>query len=285
MKPNLLKIIGAGLTSLACALPGCATLNQTPNQSQQSQVQPPLTQSYSTPSLPSPMESDNYQYTQSAQPNKKENPVTASAYVAQSFGDVVLGSGYHTGPFPSMLTDAGVTIENNNTSLTAWTWSVFGDTGKNHEHDHGLTGKLKLNENFTLTGSIEDWSYGQHSSIGTLGLGYNNNGFGTKFNSLTDLNDGGTLYVLTLSQKLEEKHNLKAEVKTAYSDNFLGGNVPDGFLHITPSISANLGKIGPLNFSGTLGYQAELHKSRDSFVFGYITAEFSTPKVRLNGEK
>lgn len=255
MKKN--SLLEKALLSLACALPiGCSALPTVPSFPP---IPPTMSQTYS--------QSNN---------NQESNPLKVNAYSKQKFGSEVLGSGLVIGDFPSTSNETGVTLGNDKANVTAWNWAVYNNHGVNSEADHGLTGNLNLNANLTLKGSLEQWTCidDSHFSIGVLGIkAHNESGF-IGIDTLHEINEGGSLYIGFAGKKLTEK--LTAKLKTGYSDRFLGGHVPTGFMHLTPGLDIKLGTLGPIELNGNISYQVGLHDCRDSFLYGGLAAEIST---------
>ena len=281
---SLISTIGKTLTSLACLLPiGCSTIptasTSNPSTSQASQHPeniPPVPQP-----LPFPSNKD-YQTS-----NQESNPLELTAYINQSVGDIVLNAGVHQGEFPSSYTDVGITASNDFGSLTAWKAECYTNQGEHAETDHGLTAIIPIKEtNLSAKLGLTDWGFedNTHHTVGVLGLNYNNPdiGFNASLTTLHALDDGGSLYVLPISQRLTPKDTkipLSAKLKTTYSDGFLGGCFKHGVNHITPGLEAELYDNGITRVTAGVHHQFGLEDNIPTMWYGGVTVGITTPDL------
>jgi len=277
------SLIGKVAIGLACFLPiGCSTLPSNPTP-----LQLPQPTCQASENIPSASNNNHQDLPQSQESNQPK----LSAYIQQSVGDIVLNAGVHQGEFPSSYTELGITTSNNLGNLTAWKAESYTNQGKHAETDHGLTAILPIKDtNLSTKLGLWDWTFedNTHHSVGVLGLIYTNKnlGFSTSLTTLHDLNEGGSLYVLPISQRLtspEAKIPISAKLKTTYSDGFLGGAFRHGFNHITLGLEAELYDNRTTRITAGFHHQFGMQDNIPTMLYGGVTVNIQTSD--LLGEK
>ncbi|MDD5193223.1 MAG: hypothetical protein PHF67_01415 [Candidatus Nanoarchaeia archaeon] len=216
----------------------------------------------------------------------KQNPITARSSVSESIvSDTVANLGIRFGKGPCAHTYADVGLSNGKFDLTGFTWVNYSITdSKTVEQDYGLEGKFNINENFSFSSGLQYWQFTiGENPVGALALNYNKDRFNAELRTLSVLDDGGTIYIGNLKKTFPVEgtdFSFAPTLKLAYSDGFYGRQ---GMLYVTPGVSANFGKIGPIDVSGFARYQIGIET--DNIWYGGINFEVKSGKVPLIGEK
>ncbi|MDD5193226.1 MAG: hypothetical protein PHF67_01430 [Candidatus Nanoarchaeia archaeon] len=256
MANTLTKIIGAGLLGITGFLSGCATMD--------CGLKP----------------ADNLTVSE-------KKPVTVQGYAWERVtSDTVLGSGKIVGNGPSSETYLEARVGNDKFNVAGSTWSVFSlMDGKNSEQDYTFETRLKLSDSITVGVDPALWTTQTADVfVGKFPIIYNHDGTTAAFKPMVDLRNGGVLYVGSLGKTFPvEGTDVSITPRTCigYADDFLGGN---GLMHVTPGVSAHLGKIGAIDVLGDVNYQFGFNGRKD-IVYGGINFEIRTGKVPLSGEK